>query len=187
MRYTYYPLHPETPTEGQPLTALFAGREASLEDMKHRLGALMTKEGLEYGDRTHTYNSRLAQELAVSGDEAGVTDALHDALFRAYFVDARNLALTEVLMDVARTAGLAPSETRTVIESRRNRTTIDAHWRRARSVGVTGVPTFIADGFGVVGAQPYEALEQLMSRVGVAKRPSKGANPESPGSDAGGH
>ena len=37
------------------------------------------------------------------------------------------------------------------------------------AVGVTGVPTFVADGFGVVGAQPYEALEALMARVGVAK------------------
>ena len=48
--------------------------------MKRRFGALMAEEGLEYGERTHTYNSRLAQELAVWGDEAGVTDALHDAL-----------------------------------------------------------------------------------------------------------
>ena len=133
----------------------------------------MAREGLEYGDRSHTYNSRLAQELAISGDEAGVTDALHDALFRAYFVDARNLALTDVLVDVAREAGLDPSETRRAIESRRNRSAVDAHWRRARSVGVTGVPTFIADGFSVVGAQPYEALEELMSRVGVAKRTSR--------------
>jgi predicted DsbA family dithiol-disulfide isomerase len=34
---------------------------------------------------------------------------------------------------------------------------------------VTGVPTYVAGGFGVVGAQPYEALEQLMSEVGAAK------------------
>jgi len=171
-RYTYYPLHPETPTEGQALATLFAGREADLGDMKRRLGALMAREGLEYGDRTHTYNSRLAQELAVSGDRAGVTDALHDALFRAYFVHGRNLALTDVLMDIAHTVGLDASETRQAIEGRRNRTAIDAHWRRARSVGVTGVPTFVADGFGVVGAQPYEALQDLMSRAGVARRPS---------------
>ena len=129
----------------------------------------MAAEGLQYGERTHTYNSRLAQELAVLGDEAGVTDALHDALFRAYFVDARNLALTDVLVDVAGTVGLDPTEARTAMEDRRYRSTVDAHWNRAKSMGVTGVPTFVADGFGVVGAQPYEALEALMSRVGVAK------------------
>lgn len=129
----------------------------------------MAEEGLEYGDRTHTYNSRLAQELAVWGDEAGVTDALHDALYRAYFVDARNLALTDVLVDVAVTVGLDPDEARQVIEHRRYRSVIDTHWDRARNMGVTGVPTFVADGSAVVGAQPYEALEALMSRIGVDK------------------
>ncbi|SVB30474.1 uncharacterized protein METZ01_LOCUS183328, partial [marine metagenome] len=56
--------------------------------MKHHLTVSMADEGLEYGDRTHSYNSRLAQELAVWGDEIGVTDVLHDALFQAYFVEA---------------------------------------------------------------------------------------------------
>ena len=133
----------------------------------------MAEEGLEYGDRTHTYNSRLAQELAVWGDEAGVSDALHDALFRAYFVNARNIADTEVLVDVARAVDLDATEARAVIEDRRYQGAVDAHWDRARTAGVTGVPTFIAEGFGVVGAQPYEALEALLSRVGVVKEPSE--------------
>lgn len=137
--------------------------------MRRRLIALMAAEGLEYGDRTHTYNSRLAQELAVWGDEAGVTDALHDELFRAYFVQAQNLGSIDVLVDIAESVDLDANEARSVLENRQCESTIDAHWVRARSEGVTGVPTFMADGFGVVGAQPYEALEGLMSRVGVAK------------------
>ena len=137
--------------------------------MRRRLVALMSAEGLEYGDRTHTYNSRLAQELAAWGDEAGVTDPLHDALFRAYFVKAQNVGSIDVLVDIAESVGLEATEARSVLEDRRYESTIDAHWVRARSVGVTGVPTFVADGIGVVGAQPYEALEGLMTRVGVAK------------------
>ena len=138
--------------------------------MRRRLVALMAAEGLEYGDRTHTYNSRLAQELAVWGDEAGVTDALHDALFRAYFVNAQDLGSIDVLVDIADAMGLDASEARSVLEGRRYESTVDAHWAHARTVGVTGVPTFVADGFGVVGAQPYEALEGLMTQVGVAKQ-----------------
>ena len=38
---------------------------------------------------------------------------------------------------------------------------VDADWAKSRQYGVTGVPTFVAGGYGVVGAQPYEALEQL--------------------------
>jgi len=35
---------------------------------------------------------------------------------------------------------------------------------------VTGVPTFVASGYGVVGAQPYEVLEQLLDRSGARRR-----------------
>ena len=35
---------------------------------------------------------------------------------------------------------------------------------------MTGVPTFVAARYGVVGAQPYEALAQLVEKAGAAKR-----------------
>ena len=62
------------------------------------------------------------------------------------------------MVEVADSVGLDANEARSVLEDRRYQSAVDAHWVRARSVGVTGVPTFVADGFSVVGAQPYEAL-----------------------------
>jgi predicted DsbA family dithiol-disulfide isomerase len=47
---------------------------------------------------------------------------------------------------------------------------VDADWARARSIGVTGVPTYVANRMGVVGAQPYEALEALAERAGARRR-----------------
>lgn len=143
--------------------------------MNLRLSALMTAEGIEYGERTHTYNSRLAQELAVwvdglGGDGLGATDAFHDALFRSYFVDGLNLADFDVLVAASESAGLDGDEARAVLEERRFSEVIDGHWLAARKAGVTGVPTFAAGGFGVVGAQPYEVLESLLARVGVRRR-----------------
>ena len=35
---------------------------------------------------------------------------------------------------------------------------------------VTGVPTFVAGGQGVVGAQPYEVLVKLLEQVGARRR-----------------
>ncbi len=138
--------------------------------MKGRLIELMAAAGLQYGDRTHTYNSRLAQELAVWADGLGATNLLHDALFHAYFVDGRNLADPDVLVAAATSSGLDAREARAVLEERLFAEMIDADWDAARQAGVTGVPTFVAAGFGVVGAQPYEALESLMMRVGVRRR-----------------
>jgi len=47
---------------------------------------------------------------------------------------------------------------------------VDADWQRAMQLGVTGVPTFVAQGRGVVGAQPYEILERLVVLAGTQRR-----------------
>ena len=166
----HFPLHPETPQEGQSLEALFAGRGVDLEAMYTRMKGLMDQEGLPYGRRTHTYNSRLAQELGRWADTKEGGDALHDALYRAYFVDARNIGDTDVLLEIVGAAGLPVDEAREVLESRSFKTVVDEDWQRSRQLGVTGVPTFVAGGYGVVGAQPYEVLVQLMEQTGVPKR-----------------
>ena len=170
VQYTYYPLHPETPIEGRPILELYSGREEAWTGMSAQLVLLMEAEGLEYGVRTHTYNSRLAQELAAWGDEKGVTDELHDALFKAYFVKNWNVAHAEVLVDAAASVGLDAAEVHAVLEERTYRDTVDDHWKRTTDLGVTGVPTCVSEGFGVVGAQPYKVLEDLASRAGAVRR-----------------
>ncbi len=105
----FFPLHPDTPVEGQSLEAMFAGRGVDLQAMHQRMTELMQQEGLPYGERTHTYNSRLAQELGKWADTRGV-DAIHDALYRAYFVENRNIADIEELVRLAEDTGLPPAE-----------------------------------------------------------------------------
>ena len=56
---------------------------------------------------------------------------------------------------------------REVLETRGFEAEIDADWAKSKEYGVTGVPTFVAGGRGVVGAQPYEALESLLKQVGA--------------------
>ena len=134
------------------------------------MAGLMAEEGLPYGQRTHTYNSRLAQEVGKWADAEGHGDAFHDAMFRAYFVDARNIADIDTLAQIAESAGLPVEEARAVMAERRFRAAVDADWQRSREFGITGVPTFVADGRGVVGAQPYEILERLVVMAGGAPR-----------------
>lgn len=166
----HFPLHPETPEEGQSLEQLFAGRGVDMEAMYTRMKGLMDQEGLPYGKRTHTYNSRLAQELGRWADTQEGGEALHDALYRAYFVDARNIGDVPVLLEIVAEVGLSVDEARAALAERRFQAEVDADWQRSRQLGVTGVPTFVAGGYGVVGAQPYEALEQLLDQVGVPRR-----------------
>jgi predicted DsbA family dithiol-disulfide isomerase len=133
--------------------------------MQAAMKARMDAEGLPYGDRTHTYNSRLAQELGKWADTQPGGEALHEAFFRAYFVEARDISRPDVLLDIVERTGLSVEAARQVIEQRTFRAAVDADWALSRRYGVTGVPTFVAGRYGVVGAQPYEVLEQLVQKV----------------------
>ena len=157
----FFPLHPETPPEGISLEALFSGRGIDTRAMNQRMVELMRAEGLPYGERTHTYNSRLSQELGKWADACGV-EAIHDILYRAYFVENRNISNVDELVTLAQSAGLPVDEARDVLLERRYKEAVDADWMKAREYGVTGVPTFVSGNFGVVGAQPYDALKNLV-------------------------
>ena len=162
MHWTHFPLHPDTPDSGILLEDLFRERGYDIQSMKQCMSALMTEENLAYGNRSHTYNSRLAQELAKWGESFPEGEALNLKLFEAYFAEGRNLAEPDVLLDVAEVAGLPLETAEEVIRQRSFRDAVDTDWKRAHELGGTGVPTFISGNRGLVGAQPYEAMVQLI-------------------------
>jgi predicted DsbA family dithiol-disulfide isomerase len=166
VEWVHFPLHPDTPAEGRALADLFAGRSAEQRKAMHaQMKVRMDAEGLPYGERTMTYNSRLAQELGKWADTQPGGEAIHDALFRAYFVETRDISQPAVLLEIAQQVGLSVDAARQVLEKRTFKDAVDADWNLSREYGITGVPTFVAGGHGVVGAQPYEALEQLVRKA----------------------
>jgi predicted DsbA family dithiol-disulfide isomerase len=165
VEWVHFPLHPDTPAEGRALADLFAGPNVDRKAMHAQMKARMDAEGLPYGERTMTYNSRLAQELGKWADTQPGGAAIHDALFRAYFVEARDISQPAVLVDIVEHVGLSVDGARDVLEKRTFKDAVDADWELSRRYGVTGVPTFVVGRYGVVGAQPYEALEQLVRKA----------------------
>jgi len=126
----------------------------------------MDREGLPYNaERKMSYNSRLAQELAKWAESNGKGEEIHDAIFRAYFVDAKNIGKREVLAEIAEQVGLPADEATDVLLSRSFKEAVDADWKRCAAFGVTAVPTFLAGRFMMIGAHPYENLEQLVIRA----------------------
>ena len=165
----YFPLHPDTPAEGQTLEELFRGQAYDLEAMHARMKDLMDAEGLPYGHRTYTYDSRLTQELARWANSQPGFEAIHTRLYQSYFVHGQNIGGLNVLVDLAASVGLPAEEARDVLEQRLFKEAVDDDWQKARQYGVTGVPTFVSEGQGVVGAHPYDVLEQLLIRTGVER------------------
>ena len=166
----HFPLHPDTPMEGREMASWYRARGRDPEQMYQEMKERMDAEGLPYGKRTHSYNSRLAQELGKWADTQPGGAAIHDALYKAYFVEARNIGDPDILVEIAEKVGLDPVEARKVLDERRFKDAVDADWQKSASYGVTGVPTFVAARYGVVGAQPYEVLEQLVERAGAPRR-----------------
>lgn len=149
------------------LRELFRGRfdvDAANRAMRPR----MAEVGLDYDPPDRAWDTRLAQELATWASERGVP--LHDRLFRAVFVEQRNVGAPDVLVAVAAEAGLDPEAARVVVRDRSHRAAVDADWAYARGRGVTAVPTYVMGKFGVSGAQPYEVLQALVMRAGGEPR-----------------
>ena len=118
-----------------------------------------------------TFNSRLAQELGKWAEQMGKGQAFHDAVFRAYFADNRNIAQTKILADIATAVGLDAKEAQNVIAARTFKEAVDTDWARAYESGVTAVPTFLMNGQTLVGAQTFNALADFMLQNNVNPRP----------------
>jgi predicted DsbA family dithiol-disulfide isomerase len=158
VKFTHFPLHPETPQGGK--------RRAAVPERDARMRALMEQEGLPYNsERDMTYNSRLAQELAKWAESKGKGYEIHDPLFRAFFVAAKNIGDREVLADIAKNAGLPAEEAIDALLSRSFKAAVDDDWRRCAGLGVTAVPTFLIGRYALVGAHPYEELEKLVVKA----------------------
>ena len=168
MKWVHFPLHPETPQEGRALTDLFSGRSPEqIEAQQAQMRGLMKQEGLPYGKRTRHLQSRLAQEIGAWADTQEGGEVMHDALYKAYFVETKNIGDPDVLLEIVEANGLSVEDARKVLEERTFKDAVDEDWQKSRQYGVTGVPTFVAAGHGVVGAQTYETLEKFLESVGA--------------------
>ncbi len=170
VRWLAFPLHPEIPEDGMTLEELFAGRPVDIEKILARLRQVANELGLSLGERKRTYNSRLAQELAKWAGSKGKGDDFHKVVFQAYFVEGKNIGKIEELVHLAKSLGLPEKEARSILELRTYKESVDSDWSRSRDLGITGVPTFVADHQAVVGFQSYEALEQFLQTCGAKRK-----------------
>jgi predicted DsbA family dithiol-disulfide isomerase len=160
VRRTPFPLHPSTPPAGLLLSELLAGRD--LNAIHQRLNTEMDKLDLPHGERRYTYNSRLAQELALWADTQVKGRPLDALLYQAYFVHDRNIAKLEVLLPLVEAAGLDAAAAEEVLRTRSFSAAVDAAWERARRFGISGVPTFVYGGYASSGYMQLEQLRDFM-------------------------
>jgi predicted DsbA family dithiol-disulfide isomerase len=169
-KWVFFPLRPDAPEDGITLEEIYAGRGIDIHQVRQRLNHVAQELGLPFSERKMTYNSRRAQELAKWAESKGVGEEFHRAVFRAYYVETKNIGKVDELLRLAASVGLPQEEAKGVLEERPYREAVDADWSRCYDLGITAIPTFVIDGEWIVGLQPYEVFEQLLKTRKIRKR-----------------
>lgn len=170
MRWTAYPLHTSIPEEGISLEQTFARTNKDIEKMNARLKKAADDAGLPFGRRTMTYNSGLAHELGKWAETQGKGDEYHNAVFRTFFVDGRNIGSASVLVDLVKEIGLYGKEAEDIIETRSFKDAVDADWSRSLTIDPEYIPSLMIGEQLLVNPQQYELFEQFMIENNVRKR-----------------
>lgn len=166
-----FQLDASIPPEGKSRRDYLEQKFGSLE----RVGAMhehIAKLGAEVGipfafDRIQVSPNTLDAHRLIRWAAAPVLqDSIVEALFRAYFIEGRNIGDRNVLADIAGSVGMDRKSVAERLASDEDRAEVQADIVGAQRIGVTGVPTYIlANRYGLVGAQPVEELAQAFAKV----------------------
>lgn len=126
--------------------------------------------GLPHADRIDIVpNSRRALVLAEYARSVGCFEDVHRRLFRAYWVEGRDIGSDSVLLHVAAEAGLDRGEAAARLGDPDLHARVEQETARALSAGANGVPAWAIDERILVpGAQPHELFERVLEKLGHA-------------------
>jgi len=171
VRWHPFQLNPQLPASGVPrrqyLENKFGGPERAKE-IYARVIAAGNRAGIEFAfDVIQVQpNTVDAHRLMHYAGERGKQDQMAEAIFRRYFLEGADLSNKDALADIAQQAGMDPDETAAYLASDADRELIEEQDRRARAIGVEGVPFFIFNQrLALSGAQPPEVIVEAMEKA----------------------
>ena len=121
------------------------------------------KIGVRFGPQPLMSNSREAMEGGEFAREHGKFDAYHDAVFRAFFTECRDIGDRAVILEVANRVGLDAVNLNTALEDGIYHARLRDTTRKAKVNGFNSAPTFVIDGYGTItGAQPIDTFRSIL-------------------------
>lgn len=166
-----FELNPDLPRGGMDrdryVAAKFGGPERAKE-IYDRMTQTGAAEGIafRYDLIAKTPNTFDAHRLLWMADREGDQNALAEALFRAYFVEGKDLGDRSAIAAVAGTAGIDANEAERFLESEKGVEEVRAEAELARSLGIGAVPFFILNGrYALSGAQDPQIMLTALNRV----------------------
>lgn len=167
---------PREPSTQDYAARLAAKYQRSVEQAQEMIDT-MTQAISDVGGRAdfskvvaaNTFNAHRLIQWAGETDRDGETSSaqhrLTDAFMRGYLGDGLNLAKDEEMLNVVAALGLNRDAAMDVLTSQRFADAVRADEQAAEQHGIRGVPFFVIDGFGLSGAQPSDALIEVIQNA----------------------
>ena len=171
LRWRPYQLDPTIPPGGVDRAAYMErkfGRDGRLKSIHDHLVRLGAEVGISFAfDRIERAPNTLdAHRLIRWAASAGTQREVVDRLFRAYFVEGRDVGDRAVLLDLAAASGLDADIVDKLLAEGADVDAVRREIAEAQAIGVTGVPFFIFAGrVGVPGAQDVPLLRRAMNQA----------------------
>lgn len=114
--------------------------------------------------------SRKALMTAEFTRDNNMFDACHDMIFKAYFLDGKDIAKDDTLVEIIKKLGLNEEKLRKSLKNETYLKNITDSIRELHSYGITGVPAFFIgeEPRIIIGAQPQELFEKVIKKA-IAK------------------
>lgn len=166
-----FQLNPDMPPEGMDrrayLETKFGGKDGAVRayapvvEHAEAAGLKINFEGMQ-----RTPNTLDAHRLIHWAGIEQRQSAAVDALFKAYFVDARDIGDAEVIADVADSVGMDAAVVLRLLATDSDRDDIRARDAHSRQMGISSVPTFIvAQKHAVPGAQQPDLWRKVIADI----------------------
>ena len=176
VRWRPFQLDPAIPEGGLDRTQYMKrkfGRGWKMKAVHKNLVKLGAQVGLPFAfDKIsrapNTLDAHRLIRWAASGD---AQDAVVDRLFRAYFVEGRDVGDRGVLVDIAAQTGLDAPFVASMLDEGADVEAVRSQIAQAQAAGVKSVPFFIIAGrLGVQGAQDVPVLRRAIGQVRAAMK-----------------
>ncbi len=137
------------------------------KQMGEQVTAMAEEVGLNYNmDTTVVANTFNAHRIIQFAKTQNLGDAIEEALFKAYFMEGKNIDSKTELIEIAVSIGLNASEAEKVLDEKQFSEQVEFDAYEAQQIGVRGVPFFVFNRkYGISGAQPLEVFTRTLDQA----------------------
>jgi predicted DsbA family dithiol-disulfide isomerase len=158
-----FELHPETPKEGKDFSNFFDSDYIKM--IRENVDKLANEVNLKFKLNSSISNSKLSLKVGEFAKTKNKFEPYHEAVFNAYFQEAKDIGDIRVIAEIAKKIGLNIKELTTYLRSNESDKILEKHKKEAIKDEINGVPTFIIGEKKIVGAQPYNVIRKVVESL----------------------